>query len=72
MSDKPITITRAEARRLAIAHQGLHSSVPFGKGKKSLYAAIAHLVYVQIDTISVTERAHNHVLWSRVPNYIPR
>lgn len=30
---------------------------------------IRHLGYVQIDTISVVERAHHHVLWSRVPNY---
>lgn len=33
--------------------------------------AIAHLGYVQIDTISVVQRAHHHVLWSRVPNYQP-
>ena len=28
-----------------------------------------HLGYVQIDTISVVERAHHHILWSRVPDY---
>lgn len=30
---------------------------------------IRHLGYVQIDTISVVERAHHHVLWSRVNDY---
>ena len=33
--------------------------------------AIEQLGYVQIDTISVVERAHHHVLRSRVPNYRP-
>ncbi len=30
-----------------------------------------HLGYVQIDTIAVIQRAHHHVLWSRVPDYRP-
>ena len=30
---------------------------------------IEHLGYVQIDTISVVERAHHHVLWNRVHDY---
>jgi len=33
--------------------------------------AIEHLGYVQIDTISVVARAHDHVLRTRVPNYAP-
>jgi uncharacterized protein len=32
---------------------------------------IQHLGYVQIDTISVVERAHHHVFWSRNPKYRP-
>ena len=63
------TISRSDARRIALASQGLHSVRPFGKGKQAVLAAIEHLGYVQIDTISVTERAHDHVLWSRVPDY---
>lgn len=31
--------------------------------------AIQHLGYVQIDTLSVVERAHHHTLWNRVPKY---
>ena len=34
--------------------------------------AIESLGYVQIDTISVVARAHDHVLWSRVDNYRPQ
>jgi len=29
------------------------------------------LGYVQIDTISVVQRAHHHTLWSRNPDYQP-
>ena len=32
-------------------------------------AAVAHLGYVQIDTINVIERSHHHILWSRIPAY---
>ena len=69
MTLQSTTISRSDARRLAIAHQGLHSATPFGKGKRGVYETITHLGYVQIDTISVVERAHNHILWSRVPDY---
>jgi uncharacterized protein YcaQ len=69
MSDTPVKISASDARRLAIASQGLHSATPFGKGKEAVYRAIEHLGYVQIDTISVAERAHHHVLWSRAPDY---
>ena len=34
-------------------------------------AALERLGYVQIDTISVVERAHHHVLWSRDREYRP-
>jgi len=31
--------------------------------------AVAHLGYVQIDTINVIERSHHHILYTRIPNY---
>lgn len=58
-----------KARRIAIASQGLGKAFPFGRGKAGVLKAIQHLGYVQIDTISVVERAHHHVLWTRIPNY---
>jgi len=56
-------------KRLALSHQGLEKNNSFGEGLSGTQQAIEHLGYVQIDTISVVERAHHHVLWSRVPNY---
>ncbi len=60
-----------EARRIALTAQGLTEEFPFGKGLKGTLKTIEHLGYIQIDTISVVERAHHHVLWSRVPDYTP-
>ncbi|MGZ3688824.1 MAG: DNA glycosylase AlkZ-like family protein, partial [Bdellovibrionota bacterium] len=59
----------AEARRIALSAQGLSHGRPFASG--GTLGAIEHLGYVQIDTISVIERAHHHVLWTRVPEYRP-
>ena len=52
-----------------MSRQGLASQQPFGEGLSGTYNAIEHLGYVQIDTLSVVERAHHHVLWNRVPDY---
>ncbi|MDO4232568.1 MAG: crosslink repair DNA glycosylase YcaQ family protein [Lautropia sp.] len=60
-----------QLRRLALASQGLSSQQPFGKGERGALRAIEHLGYVQIDTLAVIERAHHHVLWTRVPGYRP-
>ena len=61
----------ARIRRLALSAQALLQSQPFGRGLSGARRAIAHLGYVQIDTISVVERAHHHVLYSRVPGFKP-
>ncbi|MCC5903784.1 MAG: YcaQ family DNA glycosylase [Halomonas sp.] len=61
----------ARLRRLALAAQGLLQAQPFGRGLAGAREAINHLSYVQIDTISVVERAHNHVIHSRVPGFKP-
>ena len=58
-------------RRIALNQQGLLKVDTFGRGKQATLRAIEHIGYVQIDTISVVERAHHHVLWSRVSNYQP-
>ncbi len=59
-------------RRLALARQGLTRPAAFGRGRPGAHRALEHLGYVQIDTISVVARAHNHTLWTRVPNFQPR
>ncbi|MBB3048225.1 hypothetical protein FHR99_002499 [Litorivivens lipolytica] len=58
-------------QRLALNRQGLTQSQPFGRGLQGARKAVEHLGYIQIDTISVVERAHHHVLYSRVPGYQP-
>ncbi len=66
-----VTLGQAKLRRIALNQQGLLRQTPFGRGKAATLRAIEHLGYVQIDTISVVERAHHHVLRTRVPNYCP-
>ena len=63
---------KSKLRRIALDRHGLLKTDAFGRGKSASLRAIEHLCYVQIDTISVVERAHHHVLWSRVKNYQPR
>jgi len=63
----PQELTRL--RRLALAAQGLLHSQPYGAGLVGARRAINHIGYVQIDTISVVERAHHHVFHSRVPKF---
>ncbi len=65
----PQELTRL--RRLALSAQGLLQAQPYGRGLAGARKAINHLGYVQIDTISVVERAHHHVLHSRVPGFKP-
>jgi hypothetical protein len=66
-----VRIALPEARRLALHAQGLDGGRTSQTGKAGVLAAIERLGYVQIDTISVVERAHHHVLWSRRPDYTP-
>ena len=61
----------ARLRRLALAAQGLLQAQPYGRGLAGARKAINHIGYVQIDTISVVERAHHHVIHSRVPKFKP-
>lgn len=58
-------------RRIALAAQGLLQAKPFGQGKAGIVNAINHIGYVQLDTISVVQRAHHHVLRSRIPGFQP-
>ena len=58
-------------RRLALHAQGLTPARAFGRGATAALSAIQHLGYVQLDSISVIERAHNHTWFSRVPNFNP-
>ncbi len=54
-----------------LASQKIHRENELGTGKHGLINAIEHLGYIQIDTISVVERAHHHTCWNRLKNYTP-
>lgn len=62
-------ISQAKAQDLLLDAQCLNVANPFGKGPQAIVKAITHLGYVQIDTISVIERCHHHILYTRIPNY---
>jgi len=65
----PLQLTSAQARRMWLHAQRLDTAEPFGSGPKATPAAIAHLGYLQIDTIFVIERSHHHILYTRIPSY---
>ncbi len=66
---KPLTLSKAHARRIWLRAQRLDMPEPFGSGPQAVADAVAHLGYVQIDTINVIERCHHHILYSRIPGY---
>jgi uncharacterized protein len=66
---EPFSLTKADARRIWLRAQRLDAPAPFGDGPPAVAAAVEHLGYVQIDTINVIERAHHHILYTRIPDY---
>jgi uncharacterized protein YcaQ len=63
------SLSKAEAKHIWLRAQRLDTAAPFGDGPEAVASAVEHLGYVQIDTISVIERAHHHILWTRIPAY---
>ncbi|PPQ19056.1 cytoplasmic protein, partial [Bradyrhizobium sp. AC87j1] len=66
---KPLHLTTTQARQIWLDAQRLDERAPFGEGAQAVADAVAHLGYVQIDTINVIERCHHHILFSRIPSY---
>ncbi|MBC7004662.1 YcaQ family DNA glycosylase [Photobacterium sp. BZF1] len=58
-----------EARKLVLLSQGLPAKSQKGSAYAKTLSAFNRIGYVQIDTISVVQRAHHHTLWSRNPDY---
>lgn len=58
-----------EARKLVLLSQQLPPGKSTGSSKAATLSAIEQLGYIQIDTISVIQRAHHHTLWNRNPRY---
>lgn len=65
----PEPISASKARALALSRQALYFRDTVKRPIESTESIIQHLGYIQIDTISVVERAHHHVLWSRNRRY---
>ncbi|KJY81814.1 hypothetical protein TW81_15785 [Vibrio galatheae] len=66
------SLSLAQAQKLALLAQGLPASSSKGSAYAKTLTAFEQLGYVQIDTISVVQRAHHHTLWSRNPSYQPK
>ncbi|CAN5555075.1 crosslink repair DNA glycosylase YcaQ family protein [soil metagenome] len=66
---RPVALNKAQGRNIWLHAQRLDASAPFGDGPAATAAAVDHLGYVQIDTISVIERCHHHILYTRIPDY---
>lgn len=62
-------LTHQQARKLVLLSQHLPPQKIQGRAVDLTLATIEHLGYVQIDTISVIQRAHHHTLWNRNPKY---
>ncbi|WP_324751886.1 winged helix-turn-helix domain-containing protein [Roseovarius sp. Pro17] len=65
MTGTPIIGNRA-LRHLWLWTNGL---AEVGTGRPDVMALIRQIGFLQIDTIRNVTRAHNHILWSRNPNY---
>lgn len=62
-------ISLSQARKIALGTQLLAGTNKSLKGKEGIARTIETLGYIQIDTISVVQRAHHHTLWTRNPDY---
>ncbi|WP_461632263.1 winged helix-turn-helix domain-containing protein [Labilibaculum euxinus] len=63
------TLSIQDARKLVLLSQKLPPVKQKGTTLEATLSAIEHLGYIQIDTISVIQRAHHHTLWNRNPGY---
>lgn len=66
MTGALLRIRNRDARRLWLDAQGLAATPT---GPLDLAATIRKLGFVQLDSIRVVARAHDHILWSRNQNY---
>lgn len=58
-----------QARKLILLSQRVPPAKQSGCPLAATLSTIEHLGYIQVDTISVIQRAHHHTLWNRNPRY---
>ncbi|WP_165733423.1 winged helix-turn-helix domain-containing protein [Polaribacter sp. 20A6] len=63
------TLSPIEAQKIVLLSQRVFPGKLKGTSLANTLASIEHLGYLQIDTISVIQRAHHHTLWNRNPEY---
>lgn len=71
MKDVRLTLSRSEARRLAIQASGLARRRQGTPGRHQVLRAIARLNLLQMDSVSIVARAHYLPLFSRLGSYAP-
>ncbi len=67
--DDEIILSKQQAQQVMLASLGLRIPPRRKADKADLLAAIRQIHNLQIDTISVVARAHQHILWSRLGVY---
>ena len=63
------TVSRAEARRIALGAQGFGARAPGNVGSRRLTGAIERLGLLQLDSVNVFERSHYLPLFARLGTY---
>lgn len=66
-----LSLSKREARRLMIGSQLLSGPPPKRPSRARMLETIRQIGAVQIDSISVVQRSHHIVLWSRLGNHPP-
>lgn len=70
MPGKAESLSDQEARKMVLLSQRMPPPKQAGSALSASLSALEHLGYIQIDTISVIQRAHHHTLWNRNPRYL--
>ncbi|MEM7228870.1 MAG: crosslink repair DNA glycosylase YcaQ family protein [Planctomycetota bacterium] len=65
------TVSAVDARRLLMQGAGLLERTDQPATSAVLHDVLDHLGYVQLDTINTVVRAHEHILHTRLDNYVP-
>lgn len=68
---KHATISAAEHRRLFLNASLMSEDTDAKADARATLGLIRRLGFVQLDTISIVERAHHHILWTRRHTYQP-